>query len=445
MRKTLQLIACLILTSIISGCFVVENPYTGIAPGPWRAVLKLEYVPISPNPKGEPLPEKVNLKFEEVTQGELPFTFEVIYENETDFYIEIQNGEERLELRDIKFGRNNQTGKDTVFINFPVFDSYIKAICEESIIEGEWIVKNRGEYSIPFLARQGKDHRFTILKKEPVMDISGKWEVLFEDPDGAYPGVGEFVQNGNHLTGTFLTETGDYRYLEGSVQANKVYLSTFDGAHAFLFEAKILEDGSLIGSFRSGKHFQITWKAKKNDNATLADPNNLTYLKDGYDKVDFAFKNPEGKLISLSDAPYQNKVKIIQLLGTWCPNCRDETSYLTQYLKENPHPELEVITLAFEKYRAEEKAFSTLKKYKAHFGFDHEILLAGYYDKEEAARSLPMLNHILSYPTMIFMDRSDNVRKIYTGFNGPATSKYESFKQEFESFVTLLLEEKKSI
>ena len=444
MRKCFEFFVFFFLILFCSGCFVMENPYSGIAPGPWRAVLKLEYVPITPNPKGEPIPEKVNLKFEEVSQGELPFVFEVIYENENDFYIEIINGEERIEVRDIIFGRDNETGKDTLYANFPVFDSYIRAICEESIIEGEWVVNNRLSYSIPFLARQGRNHRFTPLRKTPIMDISGKWEVEFEDEDGPFAAIGEFVQNGNHLTGTFLTETGDYRFLEGSVQANKVYLSTFDGAHAFLFEAKILEDSSMIGSFRSGKHYIATWEAKRNPNANLKDPYELTYLKDGYDQFDFAFKNPEGQLIQLTDEAYEGKAKIIQILGTWCPNCRDETNFLMAYLQENKHPDLAVISLAFERYRDEDKAMAALTKYKTHFGFDHEILLAGYYSKDEASAALPMLNRIISYPTLLFLDRENQVQKIHTGFNGPATSKFESFKKEFESDITLLIEKKPS-
>lgn len=441
MRKFVWPSIVLIIMMSFHACFVVENPYTGVAPGPWRAILKLEYVPITPNPKGEPLPEKVNLQFDEVTAGELPFTFEVVYDNETDFHIEIINDEERLVVNDIVFGRDRKTGKDTIMIDFPVYDSYIKAIVEESVMEGEWVVKNRGVYSIPFVARQGMSHRFTTLKKPPTMDISGKWEAHFADPDGEFDAIGEFVQDGNHLSGTFLTETGDYRYLEGSVQANKVYLSTFDGAHAFLFEAKILEDSTMIGSFRSGKHYQVTWSAKRNENFELIDPLELTYLNEGYDKVDFSFKNAEGQIVSLSDEQYQDKIKIVQILGTWCPNCRDETQYLTNYLKENPNKNLEVIALAFEKYRAEDKALNAIKKYKDRLGFDYEILLAGYYNKKEAAEALPMLNHILSYPTMIFIDRNDQVRRIHTGFSGPATSEYTDFKEDFENFVSQLLQE----
>ena len=53
-----------------------------------------------------------------------------------------------------------------------------------------------------------------------------------------------------------------------------------------------------------------------------------------------------------------------------------------------------------------------------------------------------MLNHVLSYPTTIFLDKKGQVRKIHTGFNGPATGeKYEVFKQEFDDEVKQLLSE----
>ena len=90
-----------------------------------------------------------------------------------------------------------------------------------------------------------------------------------------------------------MTETGDYRFLEGTVQENKFWLSVFDGAHAFLFEGKILNDNELTGTFRSGKHYTTTWAAKRNADATLTSPDSLTYLLPGYDAVAFSFENPD--------------------------------------------------------------------------------------------------------------------------------------------------------
>ena len=263
--------------------------------------------------------------------------------------------------------------------------------------------------------------------------------MTFQDEDEPYKAIGEFQQKGNKLTGTFLTETGDYRFLEGEVQGDKVYLSVFDGAHAFLFEAKIINHDEMIGSFRSGKHYKILWEAKRNENFKLKNADELTFLKEGFDKIEFEFPNTDGKMISLNDSKYQGKAKIVQIFGTWCPNCRDETLFLADYLKKNNPQDLEVIALAFEKNRALSKATKTVKRYKDKLNLPYEMLIAGYYDKEEAAKSLPMLNHILSYPTMIFIDKNNQVQKIHTGFMGPATSAFPDFKKDFERNVQMVL------
>jgi thiol-disulfide isomerase/thioredoxin len=309
-------------------------------------------------------------------------------------------------------------------------------------MEGEWIVRNRDNYSIPFVARHGQDHRFTTLRKEPKLDLTGKWETTFEiGTEDEYKAIGEFQQNGNKLTGTFLTETGDYRFLEGTVQENKMYLSVFDGSHAFLFEAKITEEETLIGSFRSGTHYRTTWEAKRNPDFKLKDEGELTFLNEGYDKVNFSFPNTKGEMVSLDDDRYQGKVKIVNIFGTWCPNCRDEAKFLKEYLDTHPNNDLEVISLAFEKRKTEEEAFAAIERFRTNLGVNYEILYAGYYNKKQAAEALPMLNHILSYPTMIIIDKNDQVRRIHTGFSGPATSKYATFKEEFDTLVQEILRE----
>ncbi|MDP4820857.1 MAG: TlpA family protein disulfide reductase, partial [Saprospiraceae bacterium] len=313
------------LAMAATSCFKIDNTFTGLAPGSWRATLELEEQFITHNPKGKPLPEKLNWEFEEVTKGELPFVFEVIYTDDSTFHLEIINGPERIKVEDIHLGRDLQLARDTIYINFPIFDSHIQAFVEENLIEGEWVVRNRtmengAPYVVPFLARHGQNHRFTTLKKPPVADISGKWEVDFEvETDHPFKGIAEFQQDGNELTGTFLTETGDYRYLEGTVQANKIYLSCFDGSHAYLFEGKIQEDGSLIGSYAAGIHYQTLWTGKKNENFELRHPDSLTFLKPGYDKFAFSFEDANGQVVSLEDERFRGKVTLVQLMGTWCP------------------------------------------------------------------------------------------------------------------------------
>ncbi|MFK8164266.1 MAG: TlpA disulfide reductase family protein [Lewinella sp.] len=428
---------------LLTTCTFVQDRYPTLPPGPYRAELALEYNPIVPNPKGAPIPEKTNLEFDEVTEGQLPFTMDVIYETDSTFRIEMHNGEEVtvVPAKNIITGRDQQAGRDTMRIDFPVYDTHISAYHEENVIEGVWVIHYRDNYRIPFKADFGKNHRFTVLRKPPVADVSGKWAVMFGKGDEEpFPGIAEFVQKGNHLTGTFRTETGDYRYLEGTVQANKLYLSVFDGSHAFLFEALIKEDGTLKGTFHSGRHYLTNWTAKRDDDFTLISPDEMTLMNEDV-PLSFSFPNVDGNIISLDDEQYDGRPKLIRIMGTWCPNCREEAVFIRDYLANNDTRDLEVISLAFEKYGAEdERSKASIRRFQENMQVPWPILLAGPADKEAAQRALPVLNKIFSFPTLLFVDRDNKVKRIYTGYNGTATSKFEEFKQSFEDSVTELIQ-----
>lgn len=426
---------------VCSACIQVDNSFTKIPPGPWRAVLLLEPRAITENPKGAPLEDKMNLTFDEVANGELPFTFEVIYDTDTTFYIEIINGDERIRANNISFGHTRSRVKDSIRIDFPIYDTYIVGMYEEGLIEGRWVVNYKEEYSIPFIAQYGKNHRFTKMKKEPLIDLTGKWAASFQVEGEPYPAVAEMKQTGNELKGTFRTETGDYRFLSGTVQGDKAYLSVFDGAHAFLFEAKAdTATQTLVGSFRSGTHYKTIWQAKRDELATLTHPDSLTYIVDNQD-FNFSFPDTEGNIHSLDDERLDGKVKIVQIMGTWCPNCKDETLFLMDYIKNNPSEDLEIISVGFERYKNEDKCIAALKRFKENMKVPYTVLYGGHYNKEEAAKQFPMLNHILSYPTMIIIDKNNKVRKIHTGFDGPASSKHEAFTQDFDRMIQSLLSE----
>ncbi|RZA31738.1 MAG: redoxin domain-containing protein, partial [Lysobacteraceae bacterium] len=128
-----------------------------------------------------------------------------------------------------------------------------------------------------------------------------------------------------------MTATGDYRFLEGQLAGNLLQLSTFDGGFLYLFEATVQKDGSLKGEFWSGKTGYQTWEARKDANASLKDPTKITTLQPGTETISFTFPDLEGKKVSLSDDQFRNKVVIIQILGSWCPNCLDETAFLAPW------------------------------------------------------------------------------------------------------------------
>lgn len=416
------------------------NTYSKIAPGIWRAELSLIPKNISPNKKGEPLAEKLHMKFDEVTEGQLPFLFEVKYKNNSDFTIDIINGEERISVTDIQFGRDRRLGKDTLIMRFPEFESYIKAICEGGIMEGEFVITSKENYRIPFTAQFGKNYRFSDLKKKAVLDISGSWETTFdENTKEPYKAIGDFVQKGNQLSGTFKTESGDYRFLDGNIEADKLYLSCFDGAHAYLFEGKIQADHKIYGSFRSGLSEPSIWEANKNSTFKLTNPDSITFINKSINDIEFNFPNQNGKIISLKNKEFEGKVKILQIMGTWCPNCKDETKYLIEISKQ--FPSLAIIGLAFERHKDSVKANNAINIYKKVLQVPYEIVVAGINKKEEASKSVPFLNKINAFPTMIIIDKKNKIRKIHTGFSGPATNEFNTFKGEFGMFIESLLKE----
>jgi thiol-disulfide isomerase/thioredoxin len=180
----------------------------------------------------------------------------------------------------------------------------------------------------------------------------------------------------------------------------------------------------------------------QDENYELTNSKELTKLKDGFDTINFSFKDSKGKLVSLSDKQFKNKVVVVQIMGTWCPNCLDETQFFLSYIKDNPTDELAFVALSFEAARSEEKAITRIQNMIDRFKIPYPVLLAqfGSIDTKLAQEKLPMLREIRSYPTTIIISKSKKVNSIYTGFNGPATGQvFEDFKKEFDLKINSLL------
>ena len=364
----------------------------------------------------------------------LPFTFEVLKGGEK-YHVKLINGvEETIPLDEIDI-----VG-DSVFITLHIFDIELRAKINGDILNGYYIKNYKENYRLPFTAKHNNSDRFK--KPTASSNFNGKWQVTFvEDDSISFPGVGIFKKEGDLLKGTFLTETGDYRYLEGVASDTAMSLYTFDGNHAFIFNATIKND-SISGEFLSGMDYKATFTGVKNENAQLNDADVLTFLKEGYDKVSFSFPNLDGKTVTLNDEKYQNKVVLLQIFGTWCPNCMDETIFYSDWFDKNKDRDVEIIGLAYEAKDDFNYAKARVEKMKKKYNVNYDYVIAGIYDKEAAAKTLPMLNHVLSFPTTIFIDKTGKVRKIHTGFSGPATGiYYEEFIDEFNSFMNLLLNE----
>ena len=364
----------------------------------------------------------------------VPF-FLRLSQNEGQWRAEIINGEEILDYDEVYVEGDKMT------MVMGIFDAEIQAeLGSDGRLKGHFVKNNVSGYSIPFYAERGSTQRFAT-SEEATYDFSGRWKTSFTNPAGnSTDAIGLFEQDGNILRGTFLTKLGDYRFLEGNVEGQSFYLSTFNGSHVYFFEGHLTEAGELQGRFRSGPRHLESFVAVRDETFELPDAYSLTYLKPGFDRFTFTFPDLEGNLVSLDDEIYRDKVVLVQLFGSWCPNCMDETRFLADWYRKNKNRGVEVIALSFETRADFEYASSRVKKAKERLGADYAFLIAGESNKEKASEALPALNQVLAFPTLIYLDRKGQVAKIHTGFNGPGTGElYLQWIEAHEKLVDALL------
>ncbi len=365
---------------------------------------------------------------------QLPFHFELSHTTDSTFSITIQNAGERIEVTEI-----THQG-DSITLQMPVFGNYITVMSMASEMRGSFHNPDAVDYHLPFFAQWGIKERFPTLESN-CCDINEKWRVRFS-PDAAEEGsdaVAYFNQQDSLLTATFMTETGDYRYLEGVLSGEELYLSAFDGAHLFYFEARVKGGQKLTGRFYSGRSFMEPWMAFRDDDFVLRNPDSLTYLKEGYDSLAFSFSSTEGQTVSLEDERFKGKPVIVQIMGSWCPNCMDETRFLNQMYATYHGQGLEIVGLTFERARSKEAALARAQKMKRDLEVKYPVLMAGYTRQDKAGEALPMLNHIMSYPTAIYLNRDHEVVRIHTGFAGPGTPVYDKYVTDTDLFIKSLV------
>lgn len=389
----------------------------------------------------ENLPERWRAHLVRQDKHEVIFNMESAQENGKTFFY-IINDVERLKTNQVEFKN------DSVFFEMPAFESAFRVNKnKDRSLQGTWIKGTSGNTQYwDFYAIPDEAYRFKETLGNAKYNITGRWDVDITRSNGTLrKAIALFQQKGNKLTGTFLTPTGDYRYLDGIVTGDSLKLTTFDGAHAYIFYAKISGDSKITGGvFYSGFAGVETWEAEKNDDVESPEQERPTMLKDGETRLDFTFNDLNGKPVSINDDQFKNKVVIIQILGSWCPNCMDETKFLSDYYNNNRDKAVEVIGLAYEYDQNVERSVRSLKKFEKLFNVQYPILITGGLssDDKKTEKTLPQLTPIRSFPTTIFIDKKGMVRKIKGVFYGPGTGEfYEKFKKEFYETVDSLLNE----
>jgi thiol-disulfide isomerase/thioredoxin len=266
--------------------------------------------------------------------------------------------------------------------------------------------------------------------------VSGQWDL-----EGVASSKGEKTwrmilrQSGMDISGAILRVDGDTGTLTGSFQDGKFVLSHFSGSRPALLILKPANDGTLDVSL-SGLHGFSEMKAVRPAEARakgLPEPTDAdlhTTVKDPKAPFAFSFPDLNGHVVSNTDSRFRGKVVLINITGSWCPNCHDEAPFLAALYNKYHDQGLEVVALSFEE-ADQLKNPTRLKAFIKEYGIRYTVLLGGETDSAKA--KLTQAVNWDAWPTTFFVGRDGVVRGAHAGFPSPGSG--ELYKQEKDEFV----------
>ena len=310
----------------------------------------------------------------------------------------IRNGKERIAL--ISLGNE--------LYQIPVFGGSWRGQWQGEVWQGEWTDSLRADnYSVP-----------VHLKPLSAPQHSNRESQATPSTWSTTEGLLHLKTERDSVWATISTPTGDYRYLSGFFDNNTLTMSTFDGAHLFRFQADMVGDSLIQGEFLSGTHYRTPFSGVRLQGASNTWESSTQ--KPVSNDLVFRAMNPQGDSVVWSQEALLESGKrglVLDVMGTWCPNCMDETRLLRELAKS--YPEIQFISLAFERQNGSE-ALSRLQAFRSELNLPWEIWLGGRASKSEAASAISAVDDIVSFPTTLFWPL-EGEPTIHTGFNGPAT------------------------
>ncbi len=412
MPRTAERIWSVLMTVAATQAAVAVPP----ASGPWRGTI-------------------------ETPGGELPFQFELAAAGD-GWQAHLVNGPERIAIPTVR-----ATGSE-LLLGIDHYDATLTGTLDASGRKLEGVYKRRrgadkwGEAR--FVAVAGDAPRFAPDEESAGVtpaDFSGRWAVRLGNTDAV--GVFEQTADGTAL-GTLLTPGGDYGQLAGRVDGKRLRLSRFEGTHVLLFDGRLGGDGLIHGGMWTAFGSEETWRAQRDPDARL--PDSTQHPTAAVAKLDeLQFRTVDGATVRLSDPQFRGAGLVIEVLGTWCPNCHDAAVLLEELHREFGGLGVAVVGLAFEVTGDFERDAMMVKRYVERHKLTFPVLMAGRADKAEVAAKLPFLDGLKAYPTTIFLRGDGTVEAVHSGFSGPATgADFQRQREEFERAFKSLLSERKT-
>jgi thiol-disulfide isomerase/thioredoxin len=360
---------------------------------------------------------------------EIPFRFEIAG-NGSAVSGWFFNGDEKVLSTGGTFENN------TLTLNF---DHYATAV-EAAVVNGRLVgTYNRATGYYPFYAR-----RFTPPAAFPneVPQIDGLWQIPTNSDKGEAAWRFIVRQSGAEVTAAILRVDGDTGALSGTYRNGKFIVSHFSGARPLVLELTPQQDGSLeIVRNRTVKNVAVrAAEAKLKGVPEPTDPSRHSSVKDPTQPFKFSFPDITGKVLLNTDERFKNKVVIVSISGSWCPNCHDEAPFLAELYKKYRAKGLEIVALSFEEDSQKEKGYPRLLAFNKRYGIEYPVVLAG--PQADLAEKVPQIHNLNSFPTTIFVGRDGLVRSVHAGFAGAVSGVFHSSaKEEITANVERLLAE----
>ena len=331
--------------------------------------------------------------------------------------------------------QNELTKVDELTFEIPPYESAL-VFDDKEFKSGYWVRYNRvPEFKLPFTSTNiSSPKRFSSPSK---LKLEGEYEISL----GNDKALGTFKTREGIIQGSIISPYGDFGHIEGFIdEENKIHLYSFDGIFSYIFEGDFSKDEIKNGKAYSGQTWNETFSAKLNPDFKVQYPKASDILVSEDTHLSFKVK-------SLNNALYQydsrqiKKVQIVQIFGSWCPNCQDETRFLASWYPQH-QDQVDLIALAFERSSSEVMAIKNIKKSLAKLKPPYAFFLATSDSQEEVSSIIPQVKKLTAYPTTFILDKTGKTRYVHVGFNGPQTGHhYDQFVKEFEKEIQTLINE----
>ena len=324
----------------------------------------------------------------------------------------------------------------SVSLGFDYYNSKLEAAWKDGVLEGTY-TRNGRVY--PFRAHPATS---ATAKADGVPSIAGLWEIQLQSSKGEAAWRLIVKQKGADVSAAILRVDGDTGALTGTWRDGKFVLSHFSAARPMLLEVTPQSDGTL--ALLSNGQEKMTAirpaEARAKGLPEPVDPAHHTWVKDASEKFHFAAPDLSGRMVTDDDERLRNKVVIVAIGGSWCPNCHDEAPFLEELYRKYHGSGLEVVALSFEE-ADQLKDPARLRAFIKRYGIDYTVLLAG--ETGELHNKLPQATNLNSWPTTFFLGRDGKVREVHAGFAARASGEFhDKLRDETNALIERLLAER---